>query len=287
MRRSRCSCCHIARTGSALALLAGALLALPPSARAAALTGVCPDGSIFVVQRRESIPCSGARLVEPHEIPPLRPEFLPNPYTWEVYRSGADPNNPYNLVEAARQVRALSAPPPPGDGTALAPEAPFAEGSPGAGMPVPSSLGLSEVELRDLFLIVELAQDAVPAAFLRETADGREAFTLSLAASEAFEAQLRRAHPRAGELSRAPILVWSAVAREPGSFHGTLTFTQGHLAYSPEVGDPLQFGLLQGRLGDLEAGEVALGWVALPERMDLAAPLGVYWNDRHLEVTFR
>lgn len=272
----------------ALGTLAGVLVAFPPPVSGASLTGVCPDGSIFIVQRRESIPCAGAKLVEPHEIPPLRPELLPNPYTWEVYRSGADPNNPYNLVEAARQVRALgSTTTPSADATPLAPEAPFAEGSPGSGAPVPSSLGLSEDEVRDLFLIVELAQQAAPAAFVKETAEGREAFTLSLAWSEAFEAQLRRAHPRAAELARAPILVWSAVGREPESFHGSLTFTQGHLAYSPEVSDPLQFGILQGRLGDLEAGEVALGWVALPERMDLAAPLGVYWNDRQLETTFR
>jgi hypothetical protein len=269
-------------------VLAAALVGAPLPARGGALTGVCPDGSIFVVQRRESIPCVGAKLVEPHEIPPLRPELLPSPYTWEVYRSGASPNNPYNLVDAARQVRALgSAPPPSAEGGALEPEAPFREGPPGAAAPTPSSLGLSEDEVRDLFLILELAQQAAPAAFVKETADGREAFTVSLAWSEAFEAHWRRAHPRAGELARAPVLVWSAVAREPGAFHGSLTFTQGHLAYSPEVGDPLHFGVLQGRLGDLEAGEVALGWVALPERMDLAAPLGIYWDDRQLEVTFR
>ena len=36
----------------------------------------------------------------------------------------------------------------------------------------------------------------------------------------------------------------------------------------------------------LEEGEVVLGWVTLPDRMSLHDPMGVYWNDRHLEAVF-
>ena len=87
-------------------------------------------------------------------------------------------------------------------------------------------------------------------------------------------------------LDPGAILLFSVVTQRAEAFHATLTFTQGHLAFSPDPANPLQLGLLQGRLGDLEAGEVVLGWIALPPAMDLRRPIGVYWNDRHTEVTF-
>jgi len=68
---------------------------------------VCPDGSIFIVQDRARIPCDAAKEVAPSDVPPLRPEYLSRPYTWQVYREGANPNNPYNLIDAARRVRAM------------------------------------------------------------------------------------------------------------------------------------------------------------------------------------
>ena len=71
----------------------------------AGITGVCPDGSIFIVQRADQVPCSEARRVEPHEVPPIKPEFLPRPYAWEVFHERQNPNNPYNLVDQAREVR--------------------------------------------------------------------------------------------------------------------------------------------------------------------------------------
>ena len=263
-----------------LAVLGGA------AASAGSITGVCPDGSIFIVQRADSIPCTRAKIVEPHEIPPVRPELLPNPYTWQVYNEGTSANNPYNLVDEARKVRSLSgtgATPPPPLPSAEAPGTPPAPLASGADA---DSLGLSEEEIRDLFLIVELSQDGAPAAFVKETADGSEAFALSFAWSPAFEQRLRERHPRPGELGDAKVLLFSAVARRPEEFHPNFTFTQGHLAFSPEASDAVHLGILQGRLGDLEEGEVVLGWVALPEQMDPGAPMGVYWNDRHLETRF-
>jgi hypothetical protein len=204
-----------------------------------------------------------------------------------VYTESANPNNPYNLIDAAREVRALrSAAPPPPVG---APEASTPGGAPGpAAAPpgAPVSLALAEEEVRDLFLIVELSQDSAPARFVKEDAGGSEAMAVALAHSAAFEERLRAAHPRAAELGPGPALLFSVVAQRAEPFHASLTFTQGHLAFSPDAGNPLQLGLLQGRLGELEAGEVVLGWIALPAAMDLRQPMGVYWNDRHLEATF-
>ena len=261
----------------------GLALLLGGGAAADSITGVCPDGSIFIVQRAASIPCKRAKLVEPHEIPPVRPELLPNPYTWQVYNEGASPRNPYNLIDEARKVRALSqkggAPTQPQ--ASAPPPAPVARG-----FAEPVQLGLSEEELRDLFLIVELSQEAAPAAFVKETADGREAFALSFAWSSAFAQQWSAHHPRGAELRDTQVLLFSAVAHRAEDFHPNFTFTQRHLAFSPENGDGSQLGVLLGALGSLEEGEVVLGWVALPGRMSLSEPMGVYWNDRHLETTF-
>ena len=87
-------------------LLLAALLAAAPWP-AAAITGVCPDGSVFVVRRAADVPCREAKRVEPSQVPPLRPENLPRAYLWEVLRQKIDENNPYNLVDRAEKVRTL------------------------------------------------------------------------------------------------------------------------------------------------------------------------------------
>ena len=79
-----------------VALSAALLLAAPA---AAAISGVCPDGSIFIVQSADAIPCREAKRVDPSDLPPLQPELLPRPYGWERFNRRADPNNPYNLVD--------------------------------------------------------------------------------------------------------------------------------------------------------------------------------------------
>jgi hypothetical protein len=97
---------HLVRSSVAharWALLAlGAALA---AGDASAITGVCPDGSVFIVQRSADIPCSKARRVESSQVPPMRPENLPRPFLWEVHREKQNENNPYNLVERAERVR--------------------------------------------------------------------------------------------------------------------------------------------------------------------------------------
>jgi len=85
------------------ALLAGAMLAA--NAASASHTGVCPDGSIYIVQDVRQIPCADAKPIDSDEVPPIRPEYLPTPYTWKVWNERNSPNNPYNLIDAARQVR--------------------------------------------------------------------------------------------------------------------------------------------------------------------------------------
>src|SRR5262245_53471131 len=169
---------------SLAALLVGA------GANAASHTGVCPDGSIYIVQDPRQIPCADAKAVASDEVPPIRPDYLPTPYTWKVWNERNNPNNPYNVIDAARQVRGLEAPPPaPGAGAAPAP--PQTAALPPTTPPAPTSLALSEGELRDLFQIVELSQERVPARIVRETAGGQGLFEVSFARSAAFEELLR------------------------------------------------------------------------------------------------
>ena len=64
--RSACRIGFVAMVGAGFAQ--GAL---------ASITGVCPDGSIYIVQHPESIPCRDSKAVDPSDVPPLKPEYLP------------------------------------------------------------------------------------------------------------------------------------------------------------------------------------------------------------------
>lgn len=284
-----------------LALGAIALLLVAPAA-ARAITGVCPDGSVYVVQSRGQIPCAESKSVEPHQVPPVRPEYLPDPYTWKVYEQSQDPDNPYNLIDRAREIRegglpgeggaagsgsaptpSVSAPPPGGGASASAPPERGAQ-EPDSVRPL--ELGLSEQELRDLYGIVELSQDRVPARFQRTTADGRGVFEVDFAHSRAFEQRVREAWRSRGGLGEGRVLVFSAAAKREERFHANFTFVQEHLTFQPDATDPRQLGLLQGRLGSLGANDVVLGYVVLPDRMRLDASLDIYWNDRRTSARF-
>ena len=128
---------------------------------AAAITGVCPDGSIFIVGKRSQIPCEGAKEVESSRVPPLRPHHLPRPYEWEVYREQADTRrNPYHLIERGEQVRSGAAPratqaPAPGTAATPAPLPEVAARPPRALEPRADlgNLGLNDEEIRDLFFV--------------------------------------------------------------------------------------------------------------------------------------
>jgi len=293
LRRSRASLAR--RGGPSLAALAGLLCAAPGSG-GASITGVCPDGSIFVVQSPEQVPCSGAKEVEPSELPPIKPELLPRPYAWEVFNQQQNPNNPYNLIDAARQVRearaaeaagaALREPAPP----APLPESPVSAPPPSQPTPArdagPLELGLSDQEARDLALIIDLSQQRAPAAFARGDGDP-PALTLRVAPSAAFEARLREAWAARGRGVPGPVLLFSVRAAAPTSFHPNFTFVQGHQAFHPDPGDPAQLGLIRGGVGDLSPDSDLLGYVVLPEQVQLAQPLDIYWDDRQITATLR
>jgi hypothetical protein len=285
---------------AALLVIAGADVA-----RAESITGVCPDGSIFIVQSAASIPCRDAKQVAPGDVPPIKPEFLPRPYAWELFNRQQDPNNPYNLIDAAERVRDAGAaeegvlsgagdapvavtPPVPGPAvppSVTAPQpAPVQTAAIRPPHPAPApdpDLGLSESEVRDLLMIVELAQRSAPATFPPEKGS---ALTVLLAQSASFEPRLRQVRPN---LPDGPVLLFAAVAQDESDFDGNLTFVQGHSAFQPEQANPDHLGVIRGRLGQLEADEAVLGYVVLPQRMDTAKPLDIYWNDRMLTTVLR
>ena len=294
MPRRRLSLRRVPRLAGAL--LAGALAAGPA---AASLTGVCPDGSMFIVKKEADIPCPAAKLVAPHEMPPIRPTHLPRPYAWEVFREKQDPNNPYNLVDKARQVRGGEIVPEAAAGPEAAPapqgaptqhSAPVATATPTQPLPPVSAapppaplLSLSPEERRDLALIVELSQQRVPVGFAQPS-ETSPTLRVQLAHSPAFEARVKasRGGPAAG-----PVILFRAEAVAPGAFYANFTFAQGHTAFHPTPEDSRQLGVLEGSLGPLAAGESVLGYVVLPAHLDVAQPMDVYWNDHRVVATLR
>ncbi len=293
-RASTPACRRLAPARRALA--AGSLLALAAPPALASISGVCPDGSIYVVQRAQAIPCSHSKQVEPHDLPPLKPGYLPRPYGWEQHQRSQDPNNPYNAVDAAPSLRRPEAQEAPGPGTlplAATPE-PGPSGA-GAAQPperAPSAVAVaperfpaqafSEAELQDLVRIVELAQGRAPAAFRGDAAQG---LTLRLARSVAFEPRLRELFADEGRVPSGPVVLFAARAERAARFQPHLTFVQGHAAFQPDAANPRELGLLAGRPGDLGPGDAVLGYAVLPAEMDLSQPLDVYWDDRLLTTT--
>ncbi|MCH7643428.1 MAG: hypothetical protein IH974_01210 [Myxococcales bacterium] len=255
----------------------------------ASVTGVCPDGSMFIVQRAESVPCRDAKAVDPSDVPPMKPEYLPRPYGWEVFYRRNDPNNPYNLIHA-------QPPEPPAplhrtrDGRndpRVLERPPFQSGS----APVArseeridgSALDLVDTEVEDLVMIVELSQRRAPASFTDDGSQGR----VRLARSLAFETRMREHLAGRGHASAGPVVLFVAEADSGGSFYGNLTFVQNGIAFHPSHDDPTELGVIRGRLGPLEDGSSVLGYVVLPERLDPSRPIDVYWNDRELTATFQ
>ncbi|MGI9590499.1 MAG: hypothetical protein ACR2P8_03955 [Myxococcota bacterium] len=276
-------------THSLPAVLLLALLLHGPAQ--ASITGVCPDGSMFIVKKEADIPCKRARKVEPQDMPPIRPHYLPRPYAWERHQQRQNPNNPYNLLEHEDELRALeedqtdtpqrlreSGPPPTPQ--AGPPSQPVAPGPPpvAAGPPAAEPLLLSADDTRDLGLIIELTQTRIPARIARGEPP---TLTLDLAYSRAFDARLHDWF--AGEALGAAVL-FRATAVAPEAFHANLTFVQGHGAFTPDRRDRRSFAILDGALGSQPAGGVVLGYAVLPEGMDPREPIDVYWNDRRISV---
>jgi hypothetical protein len=269
---------------SALAVLVAAAPA------AAAISGVCPDGSIFIVQSPDAIPCREAKRVDPHDLPPLQPELLPRPYGWERFNRLADPNNPYNLVDSAAP-RGVAPPAPPAPATATTPPPPGAAPAPqmaAVAPPVPTralDLALSARDVADLDEIVSLTQSVAPAVVSRYDASGERSALLQLARSAGFEQRVHAALATQGGGQRGPVVLFRAEARAAGAIHGNLTFVQGHVAFHPDPANPDQFGVIDGALGELAAGQRVLGYAVLPPHLDPSAPVDVYWDDRRTTAT--
>jgi len=266
----------------------------------ASVTGVCPDGSMFIVQRAESVPCRGAKAVDPSDVPPMKPEYLPRPYGWEVFYRKNDPNNPYNLIQGrpvdqpAPEPRVPERPAEPRpavqqplkDGWVPERPDPQRSSAPVARAQSPSArvgLELADREAEDLAMIVELSQRRAPASFADDGSQGQ----LRLARSVAFEARMREHLASEGHASSGPVVLFVADAESKGSFYGNLTFVQDGVAFHPDRDDPDQLGVIRGRLGSLENGSGVLGYVVLPERLDPSHPIDVYWNDRQLTAVFQ
>jgi hypothetical protein len=271
-----------------LQAIAIALLSLSLGSVATArssITGVCPDGSMFIVKRKADIPCSQSKEVEPGDLPPIKPEYLPKPYGWQVFQNKQDPNNPYNLIDRAQTIREAGEPiddaqaqpqatratrPDPQMQAALAPVS-------AAPPPAPRPLELSPVERRDLALIVELSQQRSTARFAGEDLP----LVIELAHSRAFEARL---HDHFADTTLGPVVLFRADAKKPVDFHANFTFVQGHAAFHPRGTDPRHFGLLSGQFGSQAAGDSLLGYAVLPKDTDLSQPIDIYWNDRRISA---
>lgn len=283
-------------------LLSCALWLAVSAPSAASITGVCPDGSIFIVQHESQVPCARSKRMEPSEVPPVRPEYLPKPYTWRIWNEANDPNNPYNVIDQARKVRELTG----GESARAAAAGIGAEPDPGGGVasgaregaaPVPVApaprrdvgpldLGLGAQDLADLFAIVELSQERAPARFERETAGGEGVSRVAFARSRAFEQQLLEATAARGGLAGEQVLLFAARSNRPQEFYPNFTFVQAHMTFAPDATTERQLGVLQGHLGQLEAGEVVLGYIVLPSTLDLGQALEIYWDDRHTKAQF-
>jgi hypothetical protein len=273
-----------------IALFAALLLGSPA---AFAISGVCPDGSIFIVQSPEAIPCREAKRVDPTDVPPIQPELLPRPYGWERFNRLADPNNPYNLVDA---------PPPPG--FAAPAEAGQAATTPAPTLPAVSTaaptqvaalpppvparsldLALSPGDVADLDQIVALSQSIAPAVVTRYGADGERTALLELARSAGFEQRVHAVLAAQGVAPAGPVVLFRAEARAAGAIHGNFTFVQGHAAFHPDPAKPEQLGVLDGALGELAAGQRVLGYAVLPAHVDPAQAIDIYWDDRRTTAT--
>ena len=283
------------------------LLGLAQAGSVAAITGVCPDGSIFIVQKVSDIPCAEAKEVEPHDMPPLNPELLPRPYGWEQFQGRQDPNNPYNVVDSAPSLKLH------GRGDVLSgldddryslparDEAPAVQAmnhpeaaerfeealraAPAEALPQARPT-FSPDELNDLAQIVALSQRRAWATF--EAAEGR-GLELRLAASRAFEPRLRAQWDSRGGLPQGPVVLFAAsgFGNDPGDFYGNLTFVQRQAVFNPNRDEPREMGILAGGFGAVEPDSVVLGYAVLPYSIDLSQPVDIYWNDRVLETTLQ
>jgi hypothetical protein len=271
---------------------AACLLALAalPAAADSTLSGVCPDGSFFVVQSRSSVPCANPHFADAADLPPLRPHLLPRPYTWYVDQETRNPNNPYNLVEAAEKIRAARLGPKPGTEAAqAASEPPTALNATMSRLPAPPAprapdaplIRLADDELRDLVRLIGLRQGDSPAQLSIANARGDARLRIQLAYSAAFEgyalATLGR-NPAANH-----VIVFASLAESDTEFQPNFFVVQSGRTFRPDPTSPSELGFLLGEAGKLPAGELAVGYLVVPATFDPQAPMELFWNDRSIE----
>jgi len=275
-------------------LCAAALLALAPPLAAAdsTLSGVCPDGSFFVVQSRGSVPCQNPHFVDAADLPPLRPYLLPRPYTWYVDQEARNPNNPYNLVEAAEKIRAArlgSKPAGEAERTAQGPSAQApaltaaVRPSPIApAPPSPALLALADDELRDLVRLIGLRQTDSPAQLEVSDARGDARMRIQLAWSAAFEGYALATLGR--DPASSHVIVFATLAESDTDFQPNFFVVQNGRTFRPDPSSASELGFLLGTAGKLAAGELAVGYLIVPSSFDPQAPLELFWNDRSVET---
>jgi len=273
-----------------LALSLAALWLAPAGARAdTTLSGVCPDGSFFIVQSRSAIPCANARLAAPSELPPVRPYLLPKPYTWYVDQEARNPNNPYNVLETAQKIRdaragiSASGPAqalPPAPQATRTPPPPQSAAAPPEPPPQSSPVTLADSDLRDLVRLVALRQQQAPATLEIGNAHGQKSLRIEVAYSASFESYAL--HSLSLRPGVSHVLVWTAQAEREADFHPNFFAVQHGRTFRPDPEKPAEVGFLLGAPGKLPSGEMAVGYLVLPQAFDPAAPLEVYWNDRSM-----
>lgn len=269
--RARCVAC--------LALSLG--LALAGTALAESVTGVCPDGSFFVVPHIDGVPCARAKLVDPTDLPPIRPQLLPRPYTWYVDQQARDPNNPYNLLEAAETIREARDPhgastQPTPQPLSLQPAVPAPVEPRRADVVVPQ---FSEAELRDLVRLIEMRQRIARAELLVEDLRGGHRLRILLAYSGAFEAGVLDWAGLDPKDRRVIAFAVLAPSRET-EFQPNFFVVQGSRTFRPDPRDARELGLLVGAPGTVPGGGIALGYLVVPATFDPTESMELWWNDR-------
>jgi len=259
------------------------------------VAGLCPDGSAFIVSKREDAPCARPKFVdEPSELPPLKPHYLPKPYTWYIEQEASSENNPYNVLERAQKLRALQAQNRAlaggsSTGSAPAPEAarsqaPFAAESKAPALSrTASPLALDREELEDLVQLVALRQQVAPATLALRDASQREELFVRFAYSPAFEA---RAIDELGVGAEPKhVLLFSARSAAASEFYPNFLVVQDGVTFRPEPEDPRELGFLVGEPGKMDKGVLGLGYLVVPGRFDPTRPLELWWNDRSIAAT--
>jgi len=288
------------------------------------VTGVCPDGSFFVASSRAQAPCPDAKFVPASELPPIRPEYLPRPYTWYVDQEEQDANNPYNLVDKAQKIRELrraqnaraarqlaesrgsategsrrteqaglggesmnSVSPGMAAGTTPGRALAPATGPVGPQGAVGPAVSLDADELRTLAELIALRQQVAPAEIAVDDVRGNRQLGIQFAYSEALEQRIRAALGDAAEVQSARVIVFGVLAEAELEFYPRFFVTQSGRSFRPLDDSAKEQGLLLGQPGPQAPGLLTLGYLVLPAAFDLRQSLTLWWNDRRVDAVLQ